>query len=175
MRQNSYRHRLRRDLYLAPIMTINASRRIVTRRALIKAFSSPARTRQQTMEIVARYMGDAPVPPAWSRGGVQANFGKAIARAWARKIRHLGMASHAATPGGRRVFSVVQSIHDFPGSAASAAAASDAGDPHELAELLASLPKRAMLGDEFHSLLGPVAHEASRRFTEGALAAGGRP
>lgn len=156
-------------------MKINGSRRIVTRRALIKAFSSPARTRQQTMEIVGRYMGDAPVPPAWSRGGVQENFGKAIARAWARKIRHLGMASHAATPGGCRVFTVVQSIHDLPGGTALLATKSDPGDQREPADLLASHRKSAMFVDEFHMLSSPAAHESTRRFAEGVLAAGARP
>lgn len=156
-------------------MKTNASRRIVTRRALIKAFSSPARTRKQTMEIVARYMGDAPVPPAWSRGGVHANFGKAIARAWARKIRHLGIASHAASPGGRRLFNVVQSIHDFPGGAAFLATKSDPGDQREAADLLASNRKPPMLVDEFHMLLSPAARDSTRRIAEGVLAAAARP
>jgi hypothetical protein len=84
----------------------------VTRAALIRAFSSPARSRTEVGEIVARYMGDSPVPPSWSIASVRGVFGRRIAREWARHIRHLQAASHRGE-NGRWLHPLVQTAYDF--------------------------------------------------------------
>ena len=47
----------------------------VTRADLIKAFSFPGVPRSRTLELVKQYMGDAPLPPVWSKASVQGTFG----------------------------------------------------------------------------------------------------
>jgi len=80
--------------------TVNKLR--VTRRALFRAFSSPARTHQQVKSLVDKYMADGAVPH-WSAAGVRGVFGRRIEREWARHLRH-----RPATPGLH-----VQTAYDF--------------------------------------------------------------
>lgn len=85
----------------------------VTRARLIRAFSTPGRSRAEVVEAVRRYMGDSPVPPTWSLAGVRGALGGSIARQWARHIRHLGAAGYRDKKTHRWLYPVVQSIHDF--------------------------------------------------------------
>lgn len=89
------------------------TKKAVTRMALIRAFTSPARTRRQTMEIVACYMGNSPVPPLWGLVGVRGTFGARIARAWARKIRHLEPARYRDDKTSCYLTPVVQTAYDL--------------------------------------------------------------
>mgnify|MGYP000164546801 CR=1 FL=1 len=96
--------------------TFNMSKKtnkVVTRAAVVRAFTSPGRSRRETMDIVSRYVGDFQVPPAWGLGGVRGTFGKAIARAWARKVRHLRVAQYFDPQTQRAITPVVQSIQDL--------------------------------------------------------------
>lgn len=89
------------------------TRKTVTRAALISAFSSHKRSRRETAEIVRKYMGDNPVPPAWSLASVRGTFGPDIARAWAKKIRHLNSASFRDPSTGHWLTPVAQTAYDF--------------------------------------------------------------
>lgn len=88
----------------------------VTRAMVVRAFTSPARSHRETMDIVSRYMGNSPVPPSWGIGGVRGTFGKAIARAWAKKIRHLRPAYCFDPKTKRAITPVVQSVYDLGAS-----------------------------------------------------------
>lgn len=85
----------------------------VTRAALVRTFASPGRSRSETTAIVSRYMGNNPVPPAWSLASVRGVFGNAIARAWAKKIRHLRLATFRDPETMRWLTPVVQTAYDF--------------------------------------------------------------
>nr|CUV17018.1 protein of unknown function [Ralstonia solanacearum] len=87
--------------------------KVVTRAAVVRVFTSPGRSRRETMDIVSRYMGDCPVPPAWGLGGVRGTFGKAVARAWAKRLRHLHVAHYRDPQTQRAITPVVQSIQDL--------------------------------------------------------------
>lgn len=84
----------------------------VTRADLIKAFSFHGVPRDETLAVVSRYMGSAPVPPVWSRTSVEGTFGKRIAARWARRIQHrpAGCQRNAE---GRVVRWISQTLHDF--------------------------------------------------------------
>lgn len=85
----------------------------LSRAALVKAFSAPGISRQQTMDIVTRYMGDSPIPPVWGYAGVRGTFGKRAARMWAKKLRHRESGVYRDHKSGRWIHPVIQSIHDF--------------------------------------------------------------
>lgn len=85
---------------------------VVSREALIRAFSSPDLPRSEVLRVVAEYMGDSAVPPAWSKLGVRATFGKQIERRWSRYIRRLRPASYRAE-NGRWVTPIVQCAAQF--------------------------------------------------------------
>lgn len=85
----------------------------VTRAALVRAFTSPGRSRSQTNAIVARYIGNNPVPPVWSLASVRGVFGTAVARSWAKKIRHLRLATYRDPETTRWLIPVVQTAYDF--------------------------------------------------------------
>lgn len=121
--------------------------KMVTRAAVVRAFTSPGRSRRETMDIVSRYMGDCPVPPSWSLGGVRGTFGKAIARAWAKKIRHLRVAHYHEQQSRRAIIPVVQSIHDLensPKALSRARAMADAPEPTPPGQ------RAPFVVDEFH-------------------------
>lgn len=75
----------------------------LTRADVIKAFSGHEFSRQQTMELVAKYMGESDRPPNWSYVGVRGMLGKRAARRWARYLRHRHSGSNIH----------VQTVYDF--------------------------------------------------------------
>ncbi|MEM5405862.1 hypothetical protein [Paraburkholderia unamae] len=85
---------------------------VITRKAVIHAFSAPGISRQAAMAIVRKYMGSSPVPPAWGQLGVRGTFDGKIERRWSRFIRRLRPAGYADTQG-RWVQPFVQTAHDF--------------------------------------------------------------
>ncbi|WP_233890045.1 hypothetical protein [Paraburkholderia flagellata] len=85
---------------------------VITRKAVIRAFSAPGMSRQVAMEIVRTYMGSSPVPPAWGRLGVRGTFGGKIERRWSRFIRRLRPAGYEDTQR-HWLQPFVQTPHDF--------------------------------------------------------------
>ena len=81
-----------------------------SRRALLRAFSAPGRARAEVHDVVTRFMGDSPVPPAWTLVGVRGVFGRRIAREWARHLRHR---VSGFEPGVRGRQWRVQTVYDF--------------------------------------------------------------
>jgi hypothetical protein len=139
MKNNNYAARQSKPWKLHSI-----GKNTVTRKALVRAFTSHGRSHKEVMDLVAQYMGDSPVPPCWSLASVQGTFGKLIARRWARYIRGLRPASYKHA--GRWLFSQVQTSYDFGMS------------PDELAARLANQPAAslrkapAMIVDEAYML-----------------------
>lgn len=127
---------------------------VVSRALLIRAFTSPERTRQETMDIVARYMGSSPVPPSWGLEGVRGTFGKRVARAWARKVRHLTSAHYRDPGSGRVQFWVTQTAFDL-GLTPQQSDESLCRTPEHGFDEIRRLPSVAM--DEFHLLFGRTA------------------
>lgn len=84
----------------------------VTRARLIRALSTPDRSRKDDLEIIARYMGDSPVPPVWSLASIRGVFGHRVAREWAKHIRHLSPAAYRSKER-RWLHPVVQTAYDF--------------------------------------------------------------
>lgn len=84
---------------------------IVTRAMLIRALAAPERTRCEVMSIVSKYVGNSPVPPAWSRIGVRGTFGRKVERLWSRHIKDLRVATYREA--GRNLTPVVQTAYDF--------------------------------------------------------------
>jgi hypothetical protein len=70
-------------------------------------------TRRETMDVVSRYMGTSPVPPAWTYAGVLGTFGKRIARLWARHLRHRLPGVYRDPQTRRYLHPVVQTVYDF--------------------------------------------------------------
>lgn len=85
----------------------------VSRADIFKLFALPGTTRAAAQKLVARYMGDAPVPPAWSRAGIEGVFGKSIASRWARHIQHRPQGYEPSPTGYRGRRWVVQALADF--------------------------------------------------------------
>lgn len=83
----------------------------VSRAILIRAFSTPDRTRAEVVAVVNQYVGSSPVPPSWGRLGVRGTFGRKIERLWARHIRGLRLATYREA--GRYLTPVVQTAYDF--------------------------------------------------------------
>lgn len=126
----------------------------LNRADIVKAFSSPALTRRETMDVVARYMGSSPVPPSWSYASVRGILGKRAAREWARHLRHrpAGVYRDAAT--GRLLHPSVQTAYDFGTTPEKVAALNDdtAFASGEARTLLDKLVKEApFILDEYHS------------------------
>lgn len=110
----------------------------VTRARLIRALSAPGRSRKAVLEIVARYMGDSPVPPAWTLAGIRGVFGSRVAHEWARHIRHLSPAAYRSKDR-RWLHPVVQTAYDFgttPEAMKAAQAAGVDSDQAHKAELM---------------------------------------
>lgn len=103
-----------------------------------KAFSVRTITPEDRNKIVMRYMGDSPVPPAWTYAGVRGTFGNKIARVWARKLRHRPSGIYR-DHSGRWVHFVTQSIHDFEKSMPKG------GNP-------VTVDSSKFIVDEFHSM-----------------------
>lgn len=118
----------------------------LNRADLIKAFSGPLLTRQETMEIVNRYMGASPVPPAWSYASVRGVFGKHVARLWAKRLRHRPAGVYRDAETGRVLHPVTQTAYDFGTTpeAMREAAARLAREPRPLPEGM------LIVLDEFH-------------------------
>ena len=121
----------------------------VTRADLLKLFSRPGATRAETRELVSRYIGDAPVPPAWSRAGVEGTFGRVIASRWARHVQHRpsGFVSGAKARGSQWV---VQTMHDIAAAGGNAKSPAPGGTPLELAS------RRMIVPDEFWLAAGAM-------------------
>lgn len=119
----------------------------LTRADLVKAFSGPAIPRQQTMEIVAQYMGNSPVPPAWSYAGVRGTFGKKAARMWAKKLRHRMPGVYRDPKSGRWLHPVVQSVYDFGTTPEKLRSMADM-----LKAAPVDAPKSLVVFDEYHKL-----------------------
>lgn len=92
----------------------------VSRADIFKLFALPGTTRAAAQKLVAQYMGDAPVPPAWSRAGIESLFGKAIASRWARHIQHRPQGYEPSPTGFRGRCWVVQTLPDFKAASKSA-------------------------------------------------------
>lgn len=84
----------------------------VTRARLIRALSTPGRSRKDVLEVVTRYMGDSPVPPAWSLASIRGVFGRRVAREWARHLRHLSPGAYRGKDR-RWLHPVAQTAYDF--------------------------------------------------------------
>lgn len=85
----------------------------LTRSDLVRAFSGPSITKEETKSIVNRYMGDSPVVPAWSYASVRGVFGIKAARIWARKLRHRRPGVYRDAESGRWLHPAVQTAYDF--------------------------------------------------------------
>lgn len=92
----------------------------VSRADLFKLFALPGTTRAEAQKLVAEYMGNAPVPPAWTRAGIESAFGKAIASRWARHIQYRPQGYEPSPTGFRGRRWVVQTLHDFKAASKSA-------------------------------------------------------
>lgn len=92
-------------------MTKRKSRRIITERAVRRAFAHVFRDQASLEKAITDFMGGYPVPPLWSMAGVRASFGRRAARVWAKHLRHLGAAHYPSN--GRNLVPVVQHLADF--------------------------------------------------------------
>ena len=92
----------------------------VSRANISKLFALPGTTRAATRKLVAQYMGDAPVPPAWSRAGIESVFGKTIASRWARHIQHRPQGYERSPTRFRGRRWIVQTLADFKAASQSA-------------------------------------------------------
>lgn len=111
----------------------------LTRRALIKALSTPGQSRAAVREIAGRFIGNAPVPPSWSLKGVRSTFGRRVAREWARHLRHRTAGWDLQVRSRRHV---VQTRADF-GKTSGSIEAIQFGDAE----------RQLLVADEFHLLV----------------------
>jgi hypothetical protein len=137
----------------------------VTRADLLKLFSLPGATRAETRELVRRYIGDAPVPPAWSRAGVEGTFGRVIASRWARHVQHRpsGYVSGANARGSQWV---VQTMHDIVAASRNAKSPAAGGTPPALAS------RRTIVPDEFWLAAGAMRPKQTLNSARNDLLAG---
>jgi len=113
----------------------------VTRRKLIRAFSTPDRTRAEVLSLLTEYMGNSPVPPAWGRLGVRGIFGRKVERLWARHIHGLRPAAYRDPESGRWLHPVTQTAYDFgstPEELRKAAGAANADNPDAVGRIVMS-------------------------------------
>lgn len=94
-------------------MSKKNSTKVITERAVRRAFARVLRKPEELEAAVATFMSGNPVPPAWGLGGVRAVFGRAVSRMWARHLRHLRGASFLSPDTNRSVVPVVQHKADF--------------------------------------------------------------
>lgn len=92
-------------------MTKRKSRKVITERAVKRAFARVFRDQSSLEAAITEFMQGYPVPPAWSMAGVRASFGRSAARVWARHLRHLRTAHCGSN--GRNLVPVVQRLSDF--------------------------------------------------------------
>ena len=78
-----------------------------------KAFTVASISTSERDAIVAKYMGNSPVPPSWSYVSVRGTFGKKVARIWARKLRHRPAGVYRDSESGRWLHPAVQTTYDF--------------------------------------------------------------
>ncbi len=87
---------------------------VVSRKAVVRALSVHGASRERVGELVAIYMGESPVPPAWGRLAVRGTFGSEIERRWSRYVRSRPAAGFRDPAGGGRwVQPFAQTAHDF--------------------------------------------------------------
>lgn len=122
---------------------------------IVAAFSGPHLTRRETMELVQRYMGSAPVPPAWTLASVRGVFGQRVARRWARHLRHRPAGVYRDPDSGRWLHPVVQTAYDFGVSPENLAPLSE-GTPLTDADARAAIDgdgcRVPVLFDEYHAV-----------------------
>lgn len=95
------------------VMSKKKSTKVITERAVRRAFARVLRKPEQLEAAVTSFMSGNPVPPAWGLGGVRAVFGRAVSHVWARHLRHLRGAHYLNTATGRSLFPVVQHMADL--------------------------------------------------------------
>lgn len=94
-------------------MSKKKSTKVITERAVRRAFARVLRKPEELEAAVATFMSGNPVPPAWGLGGVRAVLGREVSRMWARHLRHLRGANFLSPDTNRSVFPVVQHKADF--------------------------------------------------------------
>ncbi len=94
-------------------MSKRKSTKVITERAVRRAFARVLRKPEELEAAVATFMSGNPVPPAWGLGGVREVLGRAVSRMWARHLRHLRGAYFLNPDTNRSLFPVVQHKADL--------------------------------------------------------------